>query len=84
VRGFKVNSIVPKTYRKATKVMARDIELAVGATDCAVRDAGLTTPGTDAEAERTYPGQSLRCEHRGRPDRGRPGRTDPGHVHQFR
>ena len=28
---FDVRKAVPKTYRKATKVMARDIELAVGA-----------------------------------------------------
>jgi len=59
VRNFKVNKIVPKSYRKATKVMARDIELAVGAADAAVRHAGVTTPGTDGEAERTYPGE--RC-----------------------
>lgn len=56
VRGFKANKVVPKSYRKATKVMARDIELAVGAADAAVRDAGLTTPGTDPDAEPTYPG----------------------------
>ncbi len=59
VRDFKVNKIVPKHYRKATKVMARDIELAVGAADCAVRDAGLTTPGTDPDQRRTYEG--TRC-----------------------
>ncbi len=59
VRDFKVNKIVPKSYRKATKVMARDIELAVGAADAAVRDAAITTPGTDPDAERTYAGE--RC-----------------------
>lgn len=56
VRDFQVNKVVPKNYRKATKVMARDIELAVGAADCAVRDAMLVTPGIDADASRTYPG----------------------------
>ncbi len=56
VHEFKVNKIVPKHYRKATKVMARDIELAVAAADLAVRDAGLVTPGVDPEGERTYPG----------------------------
>lgn len=56
VRDFKVNKVVPKHYRKATKVMARDIELAVGAADCAVRDAQLTTPGVDPDGERTYGG----------------------------
>jgi hypothetical protein len=33
VRDFKISQIVPKSYRKATKVMARDIELAVVAAD---------------------------------------------------
>lgn len=61
VPAFKANQYVPKSYRKATKVMARDIELAVVAADAAVRDAGMTTPGTDAEAERTYPGQRMAC-----------------------
>ncbi len=46
VRDFKVNSFVPKSYRKAIKVMARDIELAVAAADLAARDAGLITKGT--------------------------------------
>lgn len=41
VPEFKVNDYVPKSYRKATKVMARDIELAVAAADDAFRDAGL-------------------------------------------
>ena len=56
VRDFKANKVVPKSYRKATKVMARDIELAVGAADCAVRDANLITPGIDPQTPRTYPG----------------------------
>lgn len=47
---FDVRSVVPKSYRKATKVMARDIELAVGAAAEAVRDAGLVTRGSDADA----------------------------------
>jgi 3-oxoacyl-[acyl-carrier-protein] synthase II len=46
---------VPKKHRKATKVMARDIDLAVGAAHLAVRDAGLLTRGTDAEDSPTYP-----------------------------
>lgn len=54
VRDFKAARVVPKTYRKATKVMARDIELAVGAADLAVRDAGLVTPGTDPDGQPTY------------------------------
>jgi 3-oxoacyl-[acyl-carrier-protein] synthase II len=38
-----VKDCVPKGYRKATKVMARDIELAVMAAYYAVKDAGLKT-----------------------------------------
>jgi 3-oxoacyl-[acyl-carrier-protein] synthase II len=59
VRDFKVSNFVPKSYRKATKVMARDIELAVGAADQAVRDAGLITPGIDPEKPRTYEGPRM-------------------------
>ncbi|MHB1157602.1 MAG: beta-ketoacyl-[acyl-carrier-protein] synthase family protein [Phycisphaerales bacterium] len=56
VADFKANKIVPKSYRKATKVMARDIELAVGAADGAVRNAGLITPGIESDQPRTYEG----------------------------
>lgn len=42
---FKTTDFVPKAYRKATKIMARDIELAVVAADGAVRDARLATKG---------------------------------------
>jgi len=51
---FKTTEYVPKSYRKATKIMARDIELAVVAADFAVRDARLITRGIAegaAEAE---------------------------------
>ena len=41
VPPFKISDYVPKSYRKATKVMARDIELAVVAADDAFKDAGL-------------------------------------------
>jgi hypothetical protein len=50
-----VRSLVPKSYRKATKVMARDIELAVGAASAAVADAGLTTKATNPDAPPTIP-----------------------------
>ncbi len=60
VNDFKVNPFVPKSYRKAVKVMARDIELAVAAADLAARDAGLITKGTlpaeaGADATTSYP-----------------------------
>jgi 3-oxoacyl-[acyl-carrier-protein] synthase II len=38
---YKVGDYVPKSYRKATKVMARDIELAMVAADHAFKDAGI-------------------------------------------
>jgi len=41
VPSFKISDFVPKAHRKATKVMARDIELAVVAADDAFKDAGL-------------------------------------------
>lgn len=41
VPAYKINDFVPKTYRKATKVMARDTELAVIAADDAFKDSGL-------------------------------------------
>lgn len=56
VKDFKISQHVPKSYRKATKVMARDIELAVAAADQAARDAKLATPGTvDAGQPMSYP-----------------------------
>ena len=44
---FKMSKIVPKSYRKATKLMSRDIELAVVAADAAIRDADLKTRATN-------------------------------------
>ena len=41
VPPYKISDFVPKSYRKATKVMARDIELAVLAADDAFKDSGL-------------------------------------------
>ncbi len=43
IAAFKIGDYVPKSYRKATKVMARDIELAVVAADDAFKDAGIKT-----------------------------------------
>jgi len=47
VKDFSARQFVPRSYRKAVKVMARDIEIAVAAADLAVRDAGLVTRGVD-------------------------------------
>jgi 3-oxoacyl-[acyl-carrier-protein] synthase II len=41
VPDYKIGDFVPKSYRKATKVMARDIELAVVAADDAFKDANI-------------------------------------------
>ena len=49
VPDFSATKFVPKRYRKAVKVMARDIELAVAAADLAVRDAGIITKGVDED-----------------------------------
>ena len=56
VEDLDVKNHVPKSYRKAIKVMARDIKLAVVAADLAAKDAGLVTRGnkTDSEAACSY------------------------------
>jgi len=46
---FKIQTYVPKFHRKATKLMSRDIRLAVVAADEAVRDSGLVTNAIDAD-----------------------------------
>ncbi len=43
IAGVKIGDVVPKGYRKAAKVMARDIELAVAAAYHAAKDAGIKT-----------------------------------------
>jgi len=60
VEGLSVKDHVPKSYRKAVKVMARDSMLAVVAADLAVKDAGLVTRASEGE-EATYPGNRLGC-----------------------
>ena len=52
--AFSIRKIVPKSYRKATKVMCRDIELAVGAATMAVESAGMVTKGTNPDDEPSY------------------------------
>ena len=49
VPDFKIQQYVPRSYRKAVKVMSRDIELAVIAADEALRISGLVTKGIDPE-----------------------------------
>ncbi|MBL0928042.1 MAG: hypothetical protein IBJ11_10395 [Phycisphaerales bacterium] len=62
---FSVKDHVPKSYRKAVKVMARDTELAVGAAKAAVEDAGLVTKGSladDSPDPVTYPPGRFGCQ----------------------
>lgn len=61
---FSAKDFVPKHYRKAVKVMAKDVELAVAAAKLAVDDARLQTRGTRPEGDTgpmTYPGERLAC-----------------------
>jgi len=58
--GFRAQKYVPKWYRKATKVMARDIGLAVAGADLAARDAGIKTRATtDNGEDRSYSSQRM-------------------------
>ena len=61
VADFSARDFVPKSYRKATKVMARDIQLAVAAADLAVKDAGFVTRAEDADNMTCHPGR-LGCD----------------------
>jgi len=49
VPEYKIQQYVPKTHRKSTKLMSRDIELAVIAANEALTDSGLITKGIDPE-----------------------------------
>lgn len=61
---FSAKDFVPKSYRKAVKVMARDSEIAVAAAKLAVEDAGLTTRGSldGAPGSPTYPSERMGCQ----------------------
>ncbi|MFG0242754.1 MAG: beta-ketoacyl-[acyl-carrier-protein] synthase family protein [Phycisphaerales bacterium JB054] len=63
VPDFSAKNFVPKHYRKAVKVMARDTELAVGAALVAVKDAGLATRATiEDDQNPTYPASRVGCQ----------------------
>ncbi len=49
VPDYKIQQYVPKSYRKAVKLMSRDIELAVIAANEALTDSGLVTKGINPE-----------------------------------
>ena len=49
VSDYKIRDYVPKTFRKAVKLMSRDIELAIMAAGEALTHSGLITKGIDPE-----------------------------------
>jgi len=49
VPDYKIQQYVPRSYRKAVKLMSRDIELAVMAANEALTNSGLITKGIDPE-----------------------------------
>lgn len=49
VGSYKIRDHVPKSYRKAVKLMSRDIELSVLASNEAVKDANLVTRAVDPD-----------------------------------
>ena len=49
VPDYKIQQYVPRSYRKAIKLMSRDIELAVMAANEALTNSGLITKGIDPE-----------------------------------
>lgn len=61
VPDYSAKDFVPKHYRKAVKVMARDTELAVGAALFAAQDAGINTRALSDDPP-TYPGERVGCQ----------------------
>lgn len=49
IEPFKINKHVPKSHRKAIKLMSRDIKLCILAANEAIADSGLITKATDEE-----------------------------------
>ncbi len=59
IDGLDAKAIVPKHYRKAVKVMARDTQIAVVASAMAAENAGLVTRVSGGET--TYPSERMGC-----------------------
>jgi 3-oxoacyl-[acyl-carrier-protein] synthase II len=55
VPDYKIQQYVPRSYRKAVKLMSRDIELAVMAANEALTGSGLITKGIDPEKVNVNP-----------------------------
>lgn len=62
VPDLSARSCVPKHYRKAVKVMARDTQIAVVAAHHAVKDANLVTLEAGQEATPTYRSERIGCQ----------------------
>lgn len=56
--NFKISKHLPKSYRKAGKLMNRDIQLAVVAAEEAIKSAGLITKASGAENINITPGRT--------------------------
>lgn len=61
LENFSARKFVPKSYRKAVKVMARDIEIAVAAADLAFLDADIETKGTGTGETQSVAPERLGC-----------------------
>ncbi len=48
VKDFKIRDYIPKSFRKSTKLMSRDIELSIAAAKEAIEDAGLVTKAAES------------------------------------
>jgi len=60
---FTAKDFVPKSYRKAVKIMARDTHLAVAAASLAVGDGKIRTRALEGEGgEPTYAGERIGCQ----------------------
>jgi len=77
VPEYKIQQYVPKTHRKATKLMSRDIELAVIAAHEALTDSGLITKGIGSTALTTGDPENVNSLLR---RSGCEGRVDPERV----
>ena len=49
IPDFKIRDFIPKSFRKSTKLMSRDIEIAIIAAKEAIESSGLITKGIDSE-----------------------------------
>lgn len=66
VPNFAAKDHVPKYYRKAVKVMARDTELAVAASKLAVEDAGLFTRAHVVDGDSLTPEETTKLTYKPR------------------